>query len=32
MKVEEQFRGGKDHRYFGINEQTYGEIKSLLGY
>jgi hypothetical protein len=32
MKAEEQFIGGKDHRDFGINEQTYGEIKSLLGY
>jgi hypothetical protein len=32
MKAEEEFRGGKDHRDFGINEQTYGEIKSLLGY
>jgi hypothetical protein len=32
MKAEEQFRGSKDHHDFGINEQTYGEIKLLLGY
>lgn len=32
MKTEERFRGGKDHRDFAINEQTYGEIKHLLGY